>query len=403
MASARHRIAWLAAAVLGSACTARAAEQRELRAASVVLGRRPGEGRMLLATRGQWIRPGALWKYQLVYWQGRELVFRQGDERALVGIDGDEPQLASILVETPAHAAELDRLLAAGARGFAVVIRPSKFGLERLPVLPPGRDLAIAALYCHKLDAGALAVQTGVESLKLGDVSDGSDLSPLAAMTSLRHLTLYRSRRLKWSSLASLTQLEALTIDDCGNSCDLAAVAELPRLVSLCVGGGSGQPRNAEAIPGMTRLRRLSLPSWRGLADLARVAPLTRLEALEVTHSDVTDLSPLVGLQQLRWLSLSHSGRLKDLTPLLKLERLTALSLARCERISSLAALARMTGLRELDLSYNESFSDLSPLAGLTRLERNLEPLRPLIRAGTVIMVSRTLQAQLDRLRATDF
>ena len=413
MAWATRAKRWVGAlALLVAAAPAVAGERPELPVASVVLGRRPGEGRMLLAVPGQWLRPGALWKYQLVYWRGQELLFEQRGERAFLAVDGKKPQLASILVETRDDVKALEGLLDAGARGFAVVVRPSKGELPRLPVLPPGRDLALAALYCYKLDVGALAAQTGVESLKIGDVNDGSDLSPLAAMAGLRHLTLFRSRRVKWSTLASLTQLEALTLEDCGNSCDLAAVARLRRLISLRVDAGTGRPRNADAIAGMTRLRRLSLSSWRGLGDLSLVAPLTRLEGLEATMTDATDLSPLAGLQRLRWLSLSYSGRLKDLTPLLKLKGLTSLSLTRCERITSLATLAKMTGLRELDLSYCESFSDVSPLAALTRLKRldlqhcggvrDLEPLKAQIRGGVEIAVSRKLQAQLEALRKTD-
>ena len=285
--------------------------------------------------------------------------------------------------------------------------------LATLPVLPPGRNLALAALYSYKLDVDALAAQTGVESLKIADVNDGSDLSPLAAMKGLRNLTIYRSRRVKLSTLAKLIQLEALALDDCGNNCNLAAVAKLPRLISLRVTAGTGQPRNAEAIAGMSRLRRLSLRSWRGLGDLSLVAALTRLEGLEVTQTDAADLSPLAGLTQLRWLSLAYSGRLKDLTPLLKLKRLTSLSLARCERVTSLATVAKMTWLRELHLSYCDGFSDLSPLASLTRLKRldlnhcrgvrNLRPLKAMVRAGTDVVVGRQLQKQLEALRKPDF
>lgn len=414
MAWARHAMRWLGVlALLGAVGSGLGAERPELRVTSVLLGRRPGDGRMLLAVRGQWLKPGALWKYQVVYWRGRELLFEQRGERAFVAVDGEQPQLASFLVETPGHRAELQRLLAGGARGFAVVVTGKSAMLAKLPALPPGRQLALAALYCYELDVGALAAQTGVESLKIADVNDGSDLSPLAAMKGLRNLTIYRSRRVKWSTLAKLTQLEALALDDCGNNCDLAAVAKLPGLVSLRVSGGSGQPRKSQALRGMTRLRRLSLRSWRGLGDLSLVAPLTRLEGLELTQTDAADLSPLAGLTQLRWLSLAYSGRLKDLTPLLKLRRLASLSLMRCERVTSLATVAKMTGLRELDLSYCDGFSDLSPLASLTRLKRldlshcrgvrNLEPLKAMVRAGTEVVVGRQLQKQLEALRKTDF
>ena len=414
MAWARHAMRWLGVlALLGAVGSGLGAERPELRVTSVLLGRRPGEGRMLLAVPGQWLEPGALWKYQVVYWRGRELTFQQRGERAFVAIDRGEPQLASLLVVTPGHRAELQRLLAGGARGFAVVVTAKSGMLATLPPLPPGRDLALAALYSYKLDVDALAAQTGVESLKIGDLGGYADLSPLAAMTGLRNLTIYRSRRVKFSTLAKLTQLEALALDDCGNNCDLAAVAKLPRLVSLRVSAGTGQPRNPKAISGMTRLRRLSLSSWRGLGDLSLVAPLTRLEGLEATQTDAADLAPLAGLTQLRSLSLAHSGRLKDLTPLLKLRRLASLSLMRCERVTSLATVAKMTSLRELDLSYCDGFSDLSPLALLTRLKRldlqhcqgvkNLQPLKAMVRAGTEVLVGRQLQTQLEALRKPDF
>ncbi len=414
MASARRVGTWLcAAALLGAAGSATAGEPQEPIVASILLGRRPGDGRMVLAARGEWLRPGALWKYQAVYWRGREVLFDYRDATSFVSIDGGEPQLASILVETPAQVAEVKRLIAAGARGFAVVVIGNGDKFPDLPVLPAGRELALVTYYSSRLDVGKVAAQTGIESLKITDMDDfDTDLSPLAGMTRLRHLNLYRCRRFKWASLAKLVQLEAIEAGDCGDNCNLAVLKTLPRLVSLRIVADTGLPRNFAALADMTQLRRLGLSGCRDVADLSFLASLARLEALELSCG-ATDIAPVARLKGLRWLSLAYCRQLSDLSPLAKLKQLASLSLAGCDRVTNLATVARVVGLRELDLSYCAGFSELSPLAGLTQLRRldlrrctgvrDLRPLKSMVRAGAEVLVDDPLKKQLDALGKTDF
>ena len=111
---------------------------------------------------------------------------------------------------------------------------------------------------------------------------------------------------------------------------------------------------------------RLDL-SARNLTDLSALAGLTDLRELDLSDNAITDLSPLAGLTGLEVLNLS-GNRIADLWPLAGLTALERLSLAD-NRIADLSPLAGLTGLAVLDLSGNR-IADLWPLAGLTALER---------------------------------
>ena len=111
---------------------------------------------------------------------------------------------------------------------------------------------------------------------------------------------------------------------------------------------------------------RLDLSS-RNLTDLSALAGLTDLRELDLSDNAITDLSPLAGLTGLEVLNLS-GNRIADLWPLAGLTALERLSLAD-NRIADLSPLAGLTGLEVLNLSGNR-IADLWPLAGLTALER---------------------------------
>ena len=98
----------------------------------------------------------------------------------------------------------------------------------------------------------------------------------------------------------------------------------------------------------------------KNITDISPISGLRQLKSLFLTENQITDLSPLAGHTQLLSLTLDGNGQLQDLSPLVNLK-----------------------GLRLLYLDRNH-VADLSPLAGLTELKylylrdnlvENLEPL----------------------------
>jgi internalin A len=137
-----------------------------------------------------------------------------------------------------------------------------------------------------------------------------------------------------------------------------------------------------------TYLTRLDL-SGTQISDLTPIAGLTNLEVLNMgtawRHNNeedfLVDVTPLGGLKNLKELYLSGQ-QISDLTPLANLTNLESLNLSRQLEsyedehghlrnnniLTDITPLAGLTNLRSLDLSENQ-ISDLTPLANLTNLE----------------------------------
>jgi tetratricopeptide (TPR) repeat protein len=95
-------------------------------------------------------------------------------------------------------------------------------------------------------------------------------------------------------------------------------------------------------LAGLTNLKALTFYG-NEISDISPLANLTNLEGLDLRYNHITDISPLAGLLNLTYLTLDHNG-ISDITPL-----------------------SRLTNLELLDLSDNE-ISDISVLSGLSNL-----------------------------------
>ncbi len=114
--------------------------------------------------------------------------------------------------------------------------------------------------------------------------------------------------------------------------------------------------------PSSTRLDLSGL----GLTDVAALAGLTELEALDLSDNAVADAWPLAGLAALRRLDLS-GNRLGDVAALAYLPRLEVLDLSG-NAVADAWPLAGLAALRRLDLSDNR-LGEVAALAGLPNLE----------------------------------
>lgn len=189
-----------------------------------------------------------------------------------------------------------------------------------------------------------------------------ADLSPLAFLQSLTHLSLMDEvatrigiigelgtlerlslyLRTPWPDLAGLERLTRLNhLTYSGNLVVLRDLPELPavREASISHGRFNLPMRRVADMPAMPELRRLKLDNTASLDGIARYPQLLNLEI----YGYFTDIRPLADLQELTHLFLS-GGEYPDTVP-----------------ISRMGGLCRVTIRHELP-------PDLTPLADLPRL-----------------------------------
>ena len=162
----------------------------------------------------------------------------------------------------------------------------------------------------------------------------------------------------------------------------------LRAVIAEALGKSPNAPITAED---MKRLTRLNVDG-KDIRDLTGIQFATNLWRLVFDDNPVADLSPIVGLVNLRSLAfdrINQSGGAVDLSPIAGLSNLEDLNLPDTVDLSPLAGLSN---LRILFFSgHDDSISDLSPLAGLVNLE--------LIHAGGISVSDLSPLAGLTKLR----
>lgn len=212
---------------------------------------------------------------------------------------------------------------------------------------------------CAKLDAFLREhPQVLLRVYKAPKSSWDFDLGFLARLPSLRHAWIEADA----GDLNDLRPLEALpaalrtlTLDTVAQSGDskrdkpkqnadsLRRFTALTELV-LC-----GQFKDLAFLPALTGLQRLGL--WRNkLASLAGVEALPALRYLELRTCGAKDLTPLAALDELRALEISNERGLAGLAVLSGLRRLQRLWLIACGASLQLPSLADLPELRVLVL-----------------------------------------------------
>lgn len=152
---------------------------------------------------------------------------------------------------------------------------------------------------------------------------------------------------------------------------DFADLIKLPTRISGFTGlkildlSGS-QVAELTPLSGLTGLEAVGLDTTL-VSDLTPLTGNTALNWLDLTRTQVTDLNPLAEMAGLRMLFLTNT-QISDLTPLAGKVELRSLDL-RNTKVSDLAPLASNAGLRFLYLR-NTQVADLTPLLGLAALEK---------------------------------
>jgi serine/threonine protein kinase/Leucine-rich repeat (LRR) protein len=116
----------------------------------------------------------------------------------------------------------------------------------------------------------------------------------------------------------------------------------------------------------LPKIETLRLTSNIYLSDISPIASLKYLKGdLQLFRNNISDLTPLSGLKNLTKLTLS-SNNISDLTPLAGLVGLTRLNLYK-NRIADISPLSGMVLMEDLRLNANQ-VSDLTPLASMVKL-----------------------------------
>ena len=116
----------------------------------------------------------------------------------------------------------------------------------------------------------------------------------------------------------------------------------------------------------LLRLTDLDIRAKGVIANLQGLEYAVNLEVLNIEGSNISDLTPLAGLQNIRVLKF-YDNNISDLTPLAGLVSLTDLNLT-INNISDITPLTGLVNLTYLDLAEN-NISDITPLDGFVNLK----------------------------------
>ncbi|HVY30059.1 MAG TPA: hypothetical protein VHB79_26055 [Polyangiaceae bacterium] len=153
--------------------------------------------------------------------------------------------------------------------------------------------------------------------------------------------------------------------------------------------------RGAECLTDLTDFDIGGLP-WGDVSDLSPLAPLKKLETVDVGHNPLASVAPLGDLPQLKQLFMSSVPTSLDLAPLagapalglLYLQKDTVVDLEPLGAVKTLVTLnlrqstvLKPTGAAKLksvlDLDATGVFDDVTPLAALTQLQKLRVGLKP--------------------------
>jgi Leucine-rich repeat (LRR) protein len=110
--------------------------------------------------------------------------------------------------------------------------------------------------------------------------------------------------------------------------------------------------RHPQRIGEMSQVRQLYLSKY-SKSSLLFLAPLQKLESLELDYTPITDLSGLEALRHLRCLALTECRQLEDISGLARSGSIRVLNIALCNRIRDLSAIGQMSELQVLKLQNN--------------------------------------------------
>lgn len=208
---------------------------------------------------------------------------------------------------------------------------------------------------------------SGVENLTISDNENLNDISATGKMKNLKKLEIANSPGiLDFSVIAGAEKLEALKISDSGLF-NIDFLKELPLLTSLELKAKG--IRNPEPLKKIKNLKSFSFTGSDIFSDLKIIKELKGLEELRLNECQVTDISGISVLENLKIVDLSFNS-IENTEPLGNLTEIEELNLSSNTEIKDISSLGKLTELRVLhlegcaveDISVAENFKKLEEL-----------------------------------------
>ena len=209
---------------------------------------------------------------------------------------------------------------------------------------------------------------------ELSIVNKSISLQPgdLSGLTNLTWLNLSSNNISDISELSGLTKLTYLNLNgnniggaSFGGNNNAAAAPPAPSVLRGQLNQNNEDLTDLSPLSGMTNLKVLYLSNNK-ISDISALSGLTNLEELYLWKNSISDISPLSSLTKLKYLDI-FTNSISDISHLRGLTKLWYLDLSDND-ISDLTPLSSgFAGLSYLYLSEN-NISDLSSLSSLTKL-----------------------------------
>ena len=227
-------------------------------------------------------------------------------------------------------------------------------------------------------DLISLGEMTNLKELNLEGNSQISDLTPLAKLDSLESLLLpIPSEVTDLSPIAGLGGLKTLSIQENQSNAqpvskieDYSPIASLENLEKLDL--SVTNLKDLSFVSGLGNLKSLSLVGSLALPDLTALKGLSQLETLNISAGGLGNPAGIEGLAQLRHLELSNESTAFQMEDLSILSGMTQLEYLRLDAdgISSFQGMEQLANLKEAYFwGSSATYLDLAPLAGLTKLQ----------------------------------
>jgi len=241
-----------------------------------------------------------------------------------------------------------------------------------------------------------------------------TNLEFLSEVPNLRILAVTDAAKVDISSIAKLTGLEYLAIDEASGSIDFQV---FPCLTELRLQEGKGRSLPIAGLPGLRRLalwgckentlqflenypqlEHLEIIQARRLVSMDGVENASKITQLNVSYCAKLEAIDAVGrLVELRSLQFENVKKISDYASLARLTQLKRLFIKKAAELTSLGILRHLTNLESLVLrKVKIGDSDLSPLLGLPKLQHlhldNKKEYEPLHERLKELVAGRALQ-----------
>ncbi|MDQ0231420.1 leucine-rich repeat domain-containing protein [Metabacillus malikii] len=208
-------------------------------------------------------------------------------------------------------------------------------------------------------DLSGLEYATNLYDLYIENITETLDLSPLKNLTLLSIIQLDQVNVKDYSVLNGLKNLNSLTIMN-NNLSDLSFISGMTKLYELTL-----IQNKLEDITPLTNLKKLGSVTIANnrITDLTPlVSSKANLGFLDVSNNPITDISMLAGFNNLLQLHLDGTN-VEDLSPLLEMDNLEYVSLYQVDSVKESKNAAVLDKLREFDVNVN---TVVNPNASIT-------------------------------------